>query len=116
MIEYASFGWATLTWWTWPVLFITVMASVASVVWIDRLAERRSAAGRRGKYPCLAHLVTAHDGTEGYCGDVEGHTGPCGRVIIEAVPAFPFEETDPRFPADQDDQPAMDHWRLRHHH
>lgn len=88
MIEYAAFGWATLTWWTWPLVFVTVMLAVGVVVLGDRLLDRRTearhTAGHKGKYPCLRHLDSERGQWETYCGDLDGHDGPHGRMILVA--------------------------------
>lgn len=85
-MEYAAFGWATMVWWTWPAIFVTVMAAVGAVVGLDRLVDRRADKRRRGRYPCLRNISSVPEQWELYCGDVDGHEGPHGRMIIVAVP------------------------------
>lgn len=72
MMEYvqlAAFGWATLTWWSWPLLFLVVLAAVYVAV---RLGFREDDDTVR---PCLAHLGTEADGLEWWCMLKHGHDG-----------------------------------------
>lgn len=71
MIQYAAFGWATLTWWTWPLLFLVTMAAVYTAV---RAAFRGEI--KDGPAPCLEHLGTEPDGVEWWCFLTSGHDGP----------------------------------------
>lgn len=75
MMEYAAFGFATLTWWTYLILLVVVFTLVYGawilVTWQERREER--AAGPR---PCLTHLGTEPDGIEWWCFRQEGHDGP----------------------------------------
>lgn len=77
MIEYASFGFAVLVWWTWPVLWAVVMTAVYASYrvssWRDR--KREEALGR-DVVPCLRHMGTTADGVEHWCWQQDGHAGP----------------------------------------
>lgn len=74
-MEYAAFGFATLTWWTYLILLVVVFTSVYGawilVTWQEQRGER--AAGPR---PCLEHMGTdmgqVHDH---WCWLIDGHEG-----------------------------------------
>lgn len=77
MFEYAAFGFVTLVWWTWPVLWAVVLsavyASYRASAWRD---ARLEAVHDRGPEPCLTHMGTTPDGTEHWCWQKDGHPGP----------------------------------------
>lgn len=91
MMETLSFGWATLTWWTWPLLVVTVVGSVwlawLVTLWQERRHERTQ---HHGKYPCLRHVETVSVG-ELYCGMLDGHDGDCGELCIGSWAPLPGE-------------------------
>lgn len=80
MIEYAAFGWATLTWWTWPVLMVTVVGSVYAAwyltLWQERRAEARKEADH-GPFPCLRLVARDWGDRPCWCFEADGHDGPC---------------------------------------
>lgn len=77
MIEYAAFGFMTLKWWTWLVLWAVVLFSVYSAqrlsAWRDARLEARQ---ERGPEPCLAHMGADADQFEHWCWKRYGHDGP----------------------------------------
>lgn len=82
-METIAFGWASLTWWTWPLLILTVTGSVwlawLGTLWQERRHQDRE---RRGKYPCLRHMEKIHGIGDLYCGMLDGHAGDCGGQVI----------------------------------
>lgn len=77
MIEYASFGFAVLVWWTWPLLW----GVVVSAVYVSyRLSARRERNLERARgldvSPCLEHMGTDLAGGEHWCWLKDGHDGP----------------------------------------
>lgn len=80
MIEYAAFGWATLTWWTWPALVVTVVGSVYAAwyltLWQERREEARKEAGH-GPFPCLRLVAHDRHGRPRWCFERDDHVGPC---------------------------------------
>jgi len=77
MLEYASFGFVMLVWWTWPALWAVVLSAVYASyrlsVWRDRVYDRRHGHDVR---PCMRHLGTSPDGLEHWCHQKSGHEGP----------------------------------------
>lgn len=74
-LEFAAFGFATLTWWTWPLLFLVVVLAVYVAVRVSTWQDNRKYE-QFGPHPCLKHLGTEPDGREWWCWMREGHTGP----------------------------------------
>lgn len=93
-MEYAAFGFATLTWWTYLILLVVVFTAVYGVwtlvSWQERREER--AAGPR---PCLWYMGTDMSG-EGYtmdhwCWLRDGHEGQ--HINQWGVPQEDFNDT-----------------------
>lgn len=102
MIEYAAFGFMTLKWWTWPVLWAVVLFSVYSAqrlsAWRDARLEARQ---ERGPEPCLAHMDTDADQFEHWCWKRFGHDGP--HMNCWGVPQDDFDdELEHEFPPDEE--------------
>ncbi len=95
MIQYAAFGWATLTWWTWPLIFLVTMAAVYAAVWFAFRSEREP----DGPVPCLAHLGTEPDGIEWWCMLIHRHDG-VHRNQWGGDPAEDLDEFNNEFPQD----------------
>lgn len=93
-MEYAAFGWATMVWWTWPAIFVTVMAAVGAVVGIDRAVDRKADKRTAKNLPCMVHLDSERLRWETYCGDLSGHDGRHGKMIIVAHNPDPFGDTE----------------------
>lgn len=79
-METIAFGWATLVWWTWPLLILTVTGSVW-LAWIGTLWQEKRH-GERRRYPCLRHTGTVSGIGDMYCGMPDGHAGDCGDRVI----------------------------------
>lgn len=75
MMEYAAFGFVALKWWTWPLVFVVVMAAVWGAVRLSTWQDHRKYEAF-GPHPCLKHLGTEPDGREWWCWLREGHAGP----------------------------------------
>lgn len=77
MIEYASFGFAVLVWWTWPLLWIVVVSAVYVSYRLSARRERRLEQARGlDVRPCLVHMGTDPAGGEHWCWLKDGHDGP----------------------------------------
>lgn len=65
MIEYASFGFAVLVWWTWPLLWIVVVSAVYVSYRLSARRERRLEQARGlDVRPCRVHMGTDPAGGE----------------------------------------------------
>lgn len=91
-MEYAAFGFATLTWWTYLILLVVVFTAVYGVwtlvSWQERREERAS-----GPRPCLEHMGTDMSGeTDHWCWLIDGHEGQ--HINQWGVPQEDFNDTD----------------------
>lgn len=74
-MEYAAFGFATLTWWTYLILLVVVFTAVYGS-WVLFSWQERREEKRRGPFPCFHHMGTRTDGLELWCWQQDGHDGP----------------------------------------
>jgi hypothetical protein len=72
-----------LQWWVYPIIAVCVFTSMIGSYQFEHWRESRRES--KGRYPCLAHVISRYEwGTEIYCGMLDGHTGPCGGLGLEA--------------------------------
>lgn len=113
MIEYASFGFATLVWWTWPILWAVVVSAVYASYrlssWRDARYERAHGFDVR---PCLVHMGTQPDGIEEWCWQKDGHDGP--HVNSWGVPVEAEEAWSKEFPVDEELRLTVDRVKDTH--
>jgi hypothetical protein len=106
MFEYAAFGFVTLKWWTWPIMWSVVMIAVYSAqrlsAWSDRRHEKRNRS--LTPEPCVAHMGTDADDYDHWCWLRDGHDGE--HRNLWGVPQSDFDaqedELDREFPPDEE--------------
>jgi len=102
MMEYAAFGFATLVWWTWPLMaalvFFSVWAAWSTVTWQE---DRRD---RDAVRPCLEYLgPDVSGGVDHWCWQRDGHDGEHLNQW-----GFPRSDFDEPYAGDGHGDPAHD--------
>ena len=91
MLEYAAFGFVTLKWWTWPILWSVVLIAVYAAqrlsAWRDRADEKRNRS--LTPEPCVAYMGTDADDYDHWCWRRDGHDGE--HRNLWGVPQSDFE-------------------------
>lgn len=70
----------SLYWWVYLVIGLSVFISTAAAIRYEEWRESKRKTGP--DYPCLVHLGTEENGTELYCGLLDGHQDPHGTEQI----------------------------------
>lgn len=74
-MDFAVFGFVALVWWTWPIVFVVVMAAVWAGYRLENWREDRKIR-QTGPHPCLAHMGEySYSHMPMWCGRIEGHGG-----------------------------------------
>lgn len=74
-----------LVWWSYPLIAVTVFVSMVISYRYQEMREQKNGGG--AFRPCLSRLDTGD-----YCGDTEGHTDPCGALVIVAEEPYDGED------------------------